>query len=176
MVILRTPRLTLRPARESDLDAMHAILRDPHAAAYWSTPPHANAEQTREWLAGMIAIPPEAGEDFVVEFEGRVIGKAGFYRLPEIGFIFHPEMWGRGFATEALTVLLDRLFDFHGRDKAIADVDPRNANSLRLLHRLGFTETGYRERSWLIAGEWCDSVDLALSRENWAIHRRIAPE
>lgn len=176
MAIVHTARLTLRPAQENDLEAMHAILSDPRAAAYWSTPPHENLEETRAWLASMIALPPEEGEDFIVECEGRVIGKAGFYRRPEIGFIFHPDVWGKGFAAEALTAVLDRLFALHPSVEAIADVDPRNANSLRLLDRLGFVRSGYRKNSWHIAGEWCDSVDLSLSFENWATRRRIAPE
>jgi RimJ/RimL family protein N-acetyltransferase len=50
----------------------------------------------------------------------------------------------------------------------VADVDPRNAASLRLLARLGFRQTGTREHSWLVGDEWCDSVDLALDAENWA--------
>lgn len=45
---LRTPRLLLRPARADDLPAIHAIMRQPRAMAYWSTPPHDTTGQTRE--------------------------------------------------------------------------------------------------------------------------------
>jgi RimJ/RimL family protein N-acetyltransferase len=76
-----TARLTLRTAREDDLSAMHAVLSDPRATRWWSTPPHDSLEQTRDWLNGMIANGPDQ-PDFVIEREGRVIGKAGFWRLP----------------------------------------------------------------------------------------------
>ncbi len=36
----RTERLVLRPAREDDLAAMHAVLSHPKAMAYWSSAPH----------------------------------------------------------------------------------------------------------------------------------------
>lgn len=162
MTEITTERLRLRPANMADLAAIHAILSDPRATAYWSTPPHDSIEQSREWLGGMVSIAPEEGEDFVVEHEGYVIGKAGLYRFPEIGFIFHPDVWGRGFAAEALQPVLDRAFSLHGLEAVDADVDPRNAASLKLLARLGFREIGRRERTWLIADQWCDRVDLRL--------------
>jgi RimJ/RimL family protein N-acetyltransferase len=167
MVEIRTRRLLLRPAKSADLSAIHAILSDPRATAYWSTLPHDSLEQSREWLADMMRIPPETGEDFIVQLEGRVIGKVGLYRFPEIGFILHPEYWRMGLASEALTALLDRAFEIHGLPNVEADVDPRNLASLRLLKGLGFREIGRREKTWLIGEDWCDSVDLRLEARNW---------
>lgn len=159
-----TDRLRLRRARPTDLDDLHAVLSHPLAMRFWSTPPHADREQTRAWLAGMIASPPELSDDFVVELEGRVVGKAGFYRLPDIGYILHPDVWGRGYATEALTAVVAHVFATRGVERLTADVDPRNAASLRLLDKLGFVETARASRTWLIGDEWCDSVYLALDR------------
>jgi RimJ/RimL family protein N-acetyltransferase len=162
-----TRRLRLRAATLADVDALHAVLSDERATAYWSTPPHRDREQTLAWVAAMIAIPPDAGEDFVVEAAGRVIGKAGLYRFPEIGYILHPDAWGRGYAAEACGAVLERAFRVHGLPAVIADVDPRNAASLKLLGRLGFRETGRRTRTWFIAGQWCDRVDLRLEASDW---------
>lgn len=170
MTEILTARLRLRPARPHDLDAFHAILSDPRAMAYWSSPPHADLVQTRKFLDEMIDIPPGEGEDFVVELDGMAIGKVGLYRFPEIGFIFHPDHWGQGYAAEALAPVIDRNFAVHGLPAIEADVDPRNAASLKLLARLGFVETGRKARTWLIAGTWCDTVYLRLDPEGW--HRR----
>jgi RimJ/RimL family protein N-acetyltransferase len=167
MAAITTPRLHLRPARPGDAEALHEVFRRPEATRYWSTPPHRDLAETQAWLDGMLAIPAGEGEDFVVERDGRVIGKAGLYRFPEIGFILHPDHWGQGLAGEAVGAVLDRAFGLHGLPRVVADVDPRNAASLALLARLGFRETGRRERSWLVGGEWCDSVDLALPAERW---------
>lgn len=132
---------------------------------YWSSLPHATISETRTWVADMIAIPANEGEDFVIERDGQVIGKAGFYRFPEIGFILRPDHWGQGLAQEALTPLIERAFAVHGLARIEADVDPRNAGSLRLLERLGFVKSGFAERTWLIGDEWCDSVYLTLERK-----------
>lgn len=167
MTDITTPRLRLRPARPDDLDAFHAILTDPRAMAYWSTPPHDDIAQTRDWLDRMMAIGPGDGEDFVIELDGAAIGKAGLYAFPEIGFILHPDHWGRGYAGEALVPVLDRAFALHGLAAVEADVDPRNAASLKLLARLGFVETGRATGTWVIAGQLCDSVYLRLDSEAW---------
>lgn len=167
MIELLTPRLRLRPASMDDLRAMHAIMREPRAMRYWSTPPHDSVEQTREWLQSMIDIPVGGGEDFVVEHERRVIGKAGLYRFPEIGFIFHPDVWGRGFAREALDAVIQRGLAVQGLPVIEADVDPRNTASLRLLTGLGFVEIRRAERTWQVGDEWCDSVYLALNEASY---------
>ena len=96
-----TPRLTLRSARADDLAAMHAVLSDPRATRWWSTPPHETLDQTRDWLDSMIAHGPD-NPDFVIERDGVVIGKAGFWKLPEVGYILHPDHWGQGIAAEVM--------------------------------------------------------------------------
>ena len=86
------------------------MLGNAQATRFWSTPPHASLEESREWLQSMIDAPAEASDDYVVEHEGRVIGKAGCWRLPEIGFILHPDYWGRGLAREALEAVIASAF------------------------------------------------------------------
>lgn len=165
--MLRTERLLLRPARVSDADALHPMFCDAEAMRYWSRPPHETLAQTEDWLASMRAIRAHEGEDFVVEHEGRVIGKAGLHRFPEIGFIFARPYWGRGLAAEALRAVVGRAFDHHRLEAVTADVDPRNARCLGLLARLGFAETHRAERTWNVGGAWCDSVYLRLDRGAW---------
>lgn len=162
LVEIRTARLLLRRPRPDDLDAMFAIMSNPVAMRYWSTLPHANREVTRPWLDRMIARNAAGGEDFLIEFEGRVIGDVGAGRLPDFGFILHHDFWGRGLATEAATAFIDYAFSKTAATELTADVDPRNLASLQVLAKLGFAETGRAERTFLLGEEWCDSVYLAL--------------
>lgn len=164
MTEIITPRLKLRRARAEDLDDIHAVLSNPEAMRYWSSLPHTDLEQTQMWLESMIAAPPLESDDFVIEHLGHVIGKAGCWRLPEIGFILHPDCWGQGLAFEALHPIIERVFARFEIEAIEADVDPRNQGSLRLLARLGFVETRRAARTFKIGEEWCDSVYLALRR------------
>jgi RimJ/RimL family protein N-acetyltransferase len=167
MTVLRTPRLILRRARPDDVDAMHAIFTDPRALQYWSHGPHEDVAVTQAWLASMIDAPAGESDDFVVTLDGRVIGKLGAWRLPEVGFLLHPDHWGRGYATEAMRAFLTHVFQSHRIDALTADVDPRNTASLKLLAGLGFVQTGRATGTWTTHIGLCDSIYLRLNREDW---------
>jgi RimJ/RimL family protein N-acetyltransferase len=92
------------------------------------------------------------------------VGITGSWRPPEVGFILHPDHWGRGYAFEAMSALIPILFARHAVPALTAEADPRNAASLALLERLGFRETGRAVRTMQWRDEWCDSVYLALPR------------
>lgn len=164
MADIVTPRLRLRHPTVDDLEAVHGLLSHPRAMRYWSTPAHRNIEESRAWLARMMTQSTATGCDFLVEYQGCVIGKAGCYEPPNIGYIFHPSIWGRGLATEALAAVIQRVFEVSAFDTLIADVDPRNVASLRLLGRLGFREAARATATWQVGDEWCDSVYLELGR------------
>lgn len=162
--MIRTARLTLRRATWGDLDAMHRVFSHPAAMRYWSRPEHETVEETRRWMSDLVDPGPDS-VDFVVEYDGEVIGKAGAWQLPEVGFILHPDHWGKGLAREAMEAVIAHLEAAFPKLPALtAEVDPRNAASLRLLHRLGFQETHRAERTLLWKDEWCDSVYLARPR------------
>ena len=166
MTEIRTPRLRLRHARMDDLAAIHGVLSNARAMLYWSTPPHATLDQSRAWLASMIDVPPHGNPDFVIEHDGTVIGKAGCWQLPEIGFILHPDHWGQGLAHEAVGAVIDHVFAHFDIPAITADVDPRNAASLALLAKLGFHETHRAARTFVVGGLWCDSIYLARPRSD----------
>jgi RimJ/RimL family protein N-acetyltransferase len=164
---LRTERLVLRRAHTDDLEAMHVVLSDERAMLYWTNGPHAELAQTEVWLRSMIESPADVSDDFVVTLDGVPIGKMGAWRLPEFGFILRSDRWGCGYAAEALAAFLDHMFNGRGVDFLTADVDPRNAASLRLLKDQGFVETGYKAGSWTTHIGVCDSVYLQLRRDDW---------
>ncbi|KAI8822615.1 GNAT domain-containing protein [Fimicolochytrium jonesii] len=110
---------------------------------------------------------------------GEVIGKAGAFRPPEIGYILRRSAWGKGYATEALRGLIDAMFSGAFGDIqcdhddglgvrplsfVFADVDPRNTASLRVLGKLGFEEVGRRFATYVTHIGVSDSVDLRLYR------------
>ena len=154
---IRTERLLLRRARMEDSAALHTIFADADAMRFWSTLPHKDAAETERWVASMIAAPLNESDDFILEHQGRAIGKLGCWRLPEIGYLLDSAMWGRGLASEAMAAFIAHARRC-GRTEITADTDPRNMASIRLLQKHGFAETGRAARTWHIGGEWFDSV------------------
>lgn len=135
---------------------MHRIMRDPVAMRYWSTLPHESVRTTAAWVRSMLN-PPDEGDDFIVTLDGECIGKLGAWALPDIGYLLDPAHWGKGYAGEALAAFVAHRRR-EGSSFLTADTDPRNIASIRLLERHGFVETGRAEKTWLIGGEWFDSI------------------
>ena len=137
-------------------------MSDPVAMRYWSTPPHRDLADTERWMASMVNAEPATSDDFIITLNGRLIGKLGAWKLPEIGFLITPDSWGRGYGSEALAAFIDRRKAL-GSTELTADVDPRNEASLRLLDRHGFVETGRASGTWHVGDELCDSIYLRLA-------------
>jgi RimJ/RimL family protein N-acetyltransferase len=162
MNMLRTKRLILRRAVGSDLAELHAVFSDPRAMRYWTRPAYDDIALTKDMLNTLLV--PDGSDEFVIERDGQVIGKCGAWRLPEVGFILHPDHFGQGVMTEAMRALIPHLFAAHPVAALTAEADPRNIACLALLTKLGFVETHRAERTMQWGDEWCDSVYLALAR------------
>jgi [ribosomal protein S5]-alanine N-acetyltransferase len=168
-IMIKTKRLLLRRARLDDAAEMYKILSNEAAMRYWSSPPHSEFTQTQAWVADMVAAAQNTSEDFIIEIDGRVAGKVGAYKLPEFGYILHPDFWGHGIATEALSAFLGHIWRTRPDIAALtADIDPRNIASVRLVEKLGFRETGRAERTFETHIGWCDSVYFAVDRATMA--------
>jgi RimJ/RimL family protein N-acetyltransferase len=108
---------------------------------------------------------------FALEERGnaRLVGRCGpaFHRLwpedPELGWMLDPDVWGRGYATEAGAACLRPLFEEHGFDRVVSIVLPENARSIAVQERLGFTR--WREVLWPEAGVLLEV--RSLTRAGW---------
>ena len=113
------------------------------AAAGW---PHADTPDALRPLAEHGAIG-DAGTWLVV-VDGEVVGDCGWFGPPdvegvvEIGYGLASASRRRGLGTEAVAVLAAWAEQQPGVRLVSAEVLPGNEASLRLLHRLGFVESG----------------------------------
>lgn len=167
---IRTERLLLRPHAESDLDALLDYHSRPEVAQY--LPFHAwTRESGRDHLAKRIERggidTPSCALGLVVEHEGRVIGDVVLWATDEtrakgeMGWAFHPDVAGRGFATEAAAAVLEIGFARYGMHRVVAQLDARNTASAALCERLGMTlEARHRQDYWS-KGEWANSLVYA---------------
>ena len=163
--MIQTDRLFLRPPQQNDLAALHQVFSHPDAMQYWSHETHDTPTRTQITLDKMIASYDETGLEFVIELNGTVIGKAGLWKLAEVGYILHPDHWGKGLAREVLSAVIQAAWTKHPELHQItAEIDPRNEGSAKLLARLGFEQTGSATKTLFVYNEWCDSSFFTLRR------------
>jgi RimJ/RimL family protein N-acetyltransferase len=156
-----------------DLAAMHAIRSREDVVRWLYFDPRTEA-QTREWIEGILARPPETGTVLAVEHDGELIGSVNIMvdpdnRQGEIGFIFHPDHQGHGYATEAARALVDHAFEHYGLHRLYGRLEPRNTASARVLEKLGMRREAHLIENEWVKGEWqSEAIYALLAREHAA--------
>ncbi|MGW6444650.1 GNAT family N-acetyltransferase [Lentzea sp. NPDC055074] len=175
---LNTGRLLLRPFRPTDLDDFYAYRSRPDVFRYLYEE-SVSREECAELLDRLIADDELTGENqrlalaiFLPE-AGKVIGGAVLRwrsekdEQGEIGYSLHPEFQGRGYATEAARAMLDLGFTHLGLHRIVAECDPRNEPSWRLMERLGMRREAHFRHNEIFKGEWGDLFVYALLEEEY---------
>ena len=173
---LEAPRVRLRWLTAADVDALFAIFSDGEMMRYWSSPPMQRRAEAEELVA---RVHRHFAEKFGFQWgierkeDGRLLGTCTIFRVhpanrcAELGYGLASAHWKQGYMFEALTALLGFAFGKMNLRRLEADVDPRNANSLRILDRLGFKREGLLRERWDVAGDIQDSVFLGLLAREW---------
>jgi len=144
---LASSRLLLRRFTAADGPSLHAYLSQPEAVTF---EPYGviDAQEADRW-AERRAVDP-AFWAICLRDGGELIGNLYLasvappdWRTWELGYVLSPDHWGRGYATEAATRLLDACFGAWGAHRVTASCDVGNTASWRLLERLGFRREGH---------------------------------
>jgi RimJ/RimL family protein N-acetyltransferase len=165
-------RTTLRDLTMDDLEVyvdMHARV-DVARYLYWEP---RSMEESKAALEGKIAnaaaedatsvnlaVTRNADGAFLGELNLHVLDAAN--RGAEIGFIFHPDHHGQGYAGESAAALLAMAFDTFGMHRVIGRCDARNTASALLMKRLGMRVEAHFRSNEFVKGEWCDERVFAM--------------
>jgi RimJ/RimL family protein N-acetyltransferase len=178
---IRTERLLLRPFRPEDAEGLFERRNDPVVARYqdWVLPfPRERADHMASELAAMAG--PENDEwwmTVVCDREtGEVFGDLALHlslegRTAEVGYTFASAYWGRGYAVEALTALVDYLFDDVKVTRVFGMLHPDNPASAMVLERTGFLFEGHTKSSFWLGDENSDDWIYGLTRPDWEAWR-----
>jgi len=86
----------------------------------------------------------------------------------EIGFAIIPSEREKGYATEAIQILVDYLFLTRDIVRIQAVIDAKNVASRRALEKAGFQKEGIiRKALWNAEGKWADGNLYSILREEW---------
>jgi RimJ/RimL family protein N-acetyltransferase len=173
---LETGRLLLRRLREPDLAAFLAYRNDPEVARYqdWEGYTEAEARGIIQVMGRDEPFVPGEWSQVAVELRetGELVGDLGFRitedgKQGEVGYTLAREHWRKGYATEAVSRLLDHAFGVLGLHRVYAIVDQENAASAAVLERIGLRREGaFVENVWF-KGRWSSEFLYATLRKEW---------
>jgi len=161
---ITTERLRLRPLTLEDADAIFNMrsVREIYkwtVAGQWTS-----KSQATEWLTNNLSkiehfnfaiellSPPSDSALLSIQAASTssstnasapvMIGSLGCPNPGELGYVFQPSSWGRGYATEAIKGFLKAYYDIlgAGAGNLIARTDVENTGSRRVLEKVGFRE------------------------------------
>ena len=147
--IIETPRIRLRGWTDADFEPWSRLFADPivmefFPQTYESEESIPQAKRAREeferngygWFIAEVKDRfPFAG---IIALR-KVPFEAHFTPAYEIGWLFFPQAWGRGYATEAARAALDYAFGTLGWHEVVAITSTLNLRSQRVMQRLGMT-------------------------------------
>ena len=145
-----TQRLSIRRLRDDDLDGLTTIYA--HPEVWWFEYERA---MTRVETQAFLDRQLNAWNDFgfgacgvretltpdLIGVVGLSVPTALQDLLPAltVGWRFSPSSWGRGYATEAATAVLDQVFTTMALDRVGCVTNAENLRSVRLAERLGMS-------------------------------------
>ena len=173
---IETRRLWLRWPRASDAPAIAAFASRPEVALMTGSVPHPYPPGEAEGYVERVRAANAAGSDLflavmekhshptlvgLIGMEGRVPGKA------LLGYMLAPEYWGRGYASEAASAIIDAAFLLTRADAVAATVGVGNAASMRVLEKCRFAWLGATEVDAPARGGTVAVDAFSLSRGRW---------
>jgi RimJ/RimL family protein N-acetyltransferase len=173
-------RVRLRPQSAADA-ANHVRWRNDAEVAYWATAGDVNfhpvAESVMEhWFAEVHPrLDPRTDAVFAIELlDGRHIGMADYRgvdsvaRSATVGItIGEKDLWGQGYGSEALRLLVGFVFDYLNLHRVQLDTWSGNDRAIRSFAKVGFREEGRLRDAVRAPDGYYDSVVMGLLRAEW---------
>jgi RimJ/RimL family protein N-acetyltransferase len=143
---IETERLVLKLYTDRDKDDFIRLLTDPAVMRYVDKGPLSPDQADVLWQRLMEDFYPNGIDTIWAVFakdDGRYVGNASLRPRPErqkdweIGYYLTPGEWGKGFATEIASRLVDFGFETAGLKEVYATVDKENLASINVLRKSG---------------------------------------
>lgn len=175
---LESPRLLIRDLQREDWMDVHAYASNPEVTKYMLWGPNSEAD-TKAYMEEQMA-QQHAAERSHYEFgvilkaTNQFMGGCSIYpqgRNAEIGYCFHPDFYGNGYATEAAQALLRFGFETLHVHRIYATCRPDNIASANVMRRIGIKQEGHlREHIWG-KGMYHDSYLFSILEHEYAYIR-----
>ena len=176
---IKTNRLIIREYSNEYLDQVYEYRSDPRIYGHYSKKQNSK-EELKEYLKKNITeFDKEDGYSvFVVLLNEKVIGEVAISywdhnnEKNRIGFAIKPEYQQQGYGYEAVSAVVEYMFDTMHRNRIQAEHEYDNGASRALLKKLGFREEGHLRQTEYRDGEWIDSYCYGILREDWEKGRK----
>lgn len=185
LVFLETERLLLRQFDFRDVDLLVELDGDPRVMRYITGgAPTSRAEVEGEVLPAFFDYYRQyAGYGFWAAIEKSTGNFLGWFHYrpapdapadePELGYRFHFDAWGKGYATEGSRALIDKGFAEYDVQRVVASTMAVNVASRRVMKKSGMRFVRAFVADWPVSipGDEHGDVEYAISHSEWEQNR-----
>jgi [ribosomal protein S5]-alanine N-acetyltransferase len=175
--LLATERLKFRELMESDWKGVHDYASQEAVCKYQPWGPN-TIEDTKAFVNEVVTDHNKNPRTrymlaLVSKNDGRLIGAAEMnirdfhHRNGEIGYIIHPDYWGKGMATEAAEKMISIGFNHFNLHRIQATCDPDNIASYKVLEKIGMKKEGILRENLLLKSGWRDSAVFSVLKSEY---------
>jgi len=172
---IETERLLLRRYAIGDIDDLVELASHPSVSRVGNRI-QPSAIEVRKYIDSQNALEPFGLHqccELAIELKAdkKIIGCVGLirkdHRQGEVGWALHVGYRGEGYATEAARALISYGFEELSLHRIYADTENGNAQSLKVMERLGMRCEGHYRESEFQDGRWVDVVVYAVLADEW---------
>lgn len=187
-VRIETPRLTLRPWGDEDVDQLARGLNDLDVAGWLAFVPHPySTEDAARWIARCRGIPTANGQPTAYEFaielkpEGQLIGGVSLNKIDRESGTAGGGIWladgfqGQGYGSEAFEAKIRFAFRDLGLSKLVNGYFDGNQASWAMQRRLGYRPAGEVPVRCMADGRQTIEHVTTLLRGDWEARDDRAP-
>lgn len=182
--VLDGERIVMRKLTKADAQDMYSYSSRYEVTKYLLWHPHESLSYTKRYLDEVMRqYKAHNFFDFAVvsKENGRMIGTCGFTRLDtlnhsaEIGYVLSPDYWGRGMASEAVSMILRFAFCNLGLHRVEARYMPMNLASQRVMEKSGMLFEGVEREGIYVKGSYQDVGTCAILRDEYLARHNNLP-
>ncbi len=175
---LESERLIFREVNSEDVEEIFKIYSDPEVAKYdWFTP--INTKDDALSIINSYKKEFENKEEITWgvarKNDNKIIGYCNLGSFDddsirsEIGYGFNREEWNKGYATEAIKVLVKFGFEVMNFNRIEATVTLGNDASIKALKKANFVQEGILRERTVMKGKFEDDVILAILKKDYRL-------
>ncbi|MDR3602238.1 MAG: GNAT family protein [Desulfosporosinus sp.] len=173
-------RIYLRRLEKEDLEGNYfQWLNDPTATKWMRHGVFPNScESMKAFYENQSVSKTDSVLALVLKEQDRHIGNISLnsinyvFRSAEIGIIIgETDCWGKGYASEAISVLVHHCFNKLNLNRLAASTVDRNIGTIRAFEKSGFSKEGIFRQAYFCEGQYHDCVNLSLLHSEWQAGR-----
>ena len=171
--ILESKRCLLRCVSDADADYYWEVLHYPGFTDGLLVNSAKSKEEVVQWIKDDLAAWGKSKKfAFTVQSkEGEFLGRINIREVHNngtwnMGFWILPSHWGRGYAAEAASTVIEFAFERLNAKKICAAHTQTNIQSKRVIEKIGMRFVENKEKGFLKNSKWVANTRYEITREN----------